>query len=297
MLRKYINQFDQLDWDKYVHLLGFAENKAISRSHGFQPDYLMFGREPTKLLELESSENMIEPKDYEQRLLFDLKEAWKKANQVLKSYQNEMINARKKELGKRKPASFQPGDYVWLNRPDNAFIKDNAVKLHSRAMDTPYQVKEVDEHNNVKIAITPSQSETVPPHQLRKAKNQEQPKDQNSLQGKFNEVIIIRNPPLAPTTNTEVMVIPPENLDVESIVGKRIAVYWSQYKKWYRGIVIGYTTTKSANLVYYDDRHPDCPSQEDFYLAPLFKTATRAKTEKWKLLVVRPSSVVKNPPK
>ncbi|HYN44606.1 MAG TPA: RNase H-like domain-containing protein, partial [Candidatus Limnocylindrales bacterium] len=44
MLRKYVNQISHADWDLYVHLLAYAENKALSRTHGYSPDYLMFGR-------------------------------------------------------------------------------------------------------------------------------------------------------------------------------------------------------------------------------------------------------------
>ncbi len=72
---------------------------------------------------------------------------------------------------------------------------------------------------------------------------------------------------------------------METIVGKRIAIYWPSVKKWYSGTIIGYTTTKAANLIYYDERTPNVSPQEDFYQAPLFQTKTnQTKLETWKLL-------------
>ena len=72
---------------------------------------------------------------------------------------------------------------------------------------------------------------------------------------------------------------------METIVGKRIAVYWPSVKKWYHGTIIGYTTTKAANLIYYDERTPNVSPQEDFYQAPLFRTkSNQSRIETWKLL-------------
>lgn len=290
MLRKYVNQFNQLDWPKYLPLLALAENTAISRAHGYQPDYLMFGREPRRLVDLEeSNKNVVTPKNYKKKFTKEIKTAWKEANAVLSEYQNQMINKRMDELKKHKPVSFKSGDLVWLDRPENANVKDLATKLQTKALG-PYKVLEVLDHDNVKIELTPSNHEIVRPHQLRKAKNQAIPTVSSSLKGKLNEIIIISDPPLPPAYEEEEDTRPDTNLNVETIVGKRISVYWPSEKKWFPGLVIGYTTTKAYNLIYYDDRHPNCPPQEDFYQAPLFSTKTRKKNiDKWKLL--RPKNV------
>lgn len=285
MLRKYIDQFHQQDWTKYLPLLAFAENKAISRAHGFQPDHLMFGREPRRLIDIQETNNKGSQSinSYEHEFTKNLKAAWKKANEVLQEYQNKMIEKRKKELGRRKPTSFKPGDLVWLDRPENANIKDLAVKLQTKSVG-PYKILEILENENIKIQITPTHTEVFRPYQLRKAKDQALEQESKKLIGKYTEVIVISTPPLPPTFKEE-MVTPPKNLDVETIVGKRIAVYWPSMKQWYPGTVIGYTATKAANLIYYDERTQDAPPLEDFYQAPLFQTkSNQSRIESWKLL-------------
>jgi hypothetical protein len=170
-----------------------------------------------------------------------------------------------------------------LDRPENANIKDLATKMLPKSVG-PYKILEILENENIKIQITPTHTEIVRPYQLRKAKDQAMQPNSNKLIGKYSEVIVISTPPSPPTIKEE-MVIPPKNLNVETIVGKRIAVFWPSMKEWRPGTIIGYTTTKAANLIYYDERTPDAPPQEDFYRAPLFQTKTnKSKIETWKLL-------------
>jgi hypothetical protein len=285
MLRKYINQVNQQDWTKYLPLLAFAENQSISRAHGFQPDHLMLGREPRRLIDIQEVNNKASQSinNYEHEFTKNLKDTWKKANEALAEYQDKMIEKRKKELGKRKPTPFKPGDLVWLDRPENANVKDLATKMQPKSVG-PYKILEILENENIKIQITPTHTEVVRPYQLRKAKDQAMEPDLKKLIGKYTEVIVLSTPPLPPACKEE-LVIPPKNLNVETIVGKRIAVYWPSVKKWYHGTIIGYTTTKTANLIYYDERTPNVSPREDFYQAPLFRTkSNQSRIETWKLL-------------
>ena len=43
-----------------------------------------------------------------------------------------------------------------------------------------------------------------------------------------------------------------KSYNVKSIVGKRMSVRWPD-KKYYKGLVIGFTTTLSHNLIFYDN--------------------------------------------
>ena len=282
MLRKYVNRFTQEDWPNYLHLLAFAENQAISRSHSFQPDYLMFGREPRRLIDLDQQNSSLTPVDQHiPEFTTNLKQAWKIAAQVLEDYQNQMINKRKEELGRRIPIAFKPGDLVWRQLPSNAIIKDNATKLHPKALG-PYKILEILENDNVKIEITPTITEIVRPNQLRLVKDQQYPFDPIELRGKSNEIIIISKPSPPPKKEKEVPLN--DNLNINTIIGRRIKIYWPSNKAWYPCTVIGYNATKSANLVYYDERTADVNPQEDFYQAPLFKTTNKNKIDTWKLL-------------
>lgn len=283
MLRKYLKNYDQKSWPTYLPYLAFAENQAVSRSHSYQPDYLMFGREPRRLIDLDKKNEVNVPLEQgAKEMISEIHQAWKHANQLLEEYQNEMINKRKEELGRRIPVTFKPGNWVWLATPPSAILSDSSTKLHPKAIG-PYKVLEILENENVKIQITPSSTEIVRPNQLRIAKDQNLQIDPTILKGKPNEIIIISKPPTPPTEEREVLI--PPNLNIETIVGSRIKIYWPTNSTWYSCTVIGYTTSKSTNLVYYDERTEGVNPQEDFYKAPLFYTKTRkSNIDTWKLL-------------
>ncbi|HYN44604.1 MAG TPA: hypothetical protein VER35_01260, partial [Candidatus Limnocylindrales bacterium] len=282
MLRKYVNQISHADWDLYVHLLAYAENKALSRTHGYSPDYLMFGRPPRSFIDLDPSKaDPMSPKEYEKDLIYNLKKYWSFANQTLNKYRQEIIKNRETELGARKPVSFKIGDHVWLIKPPNANVKDHSHKLHTKSVG-PYLILEILEHGSVRLQITPSIDLIVRPHQIRKV--QAPLKLEDVLVGKPSEILVIKNPP-QPPSYTEEMVDPPNDLNVESIVGKRISIFWPTWNEWRSGLVIGYTNTKAKNLIYYDERSEDCSPLEDFYQDPLFATKkNKDKLVAWKLL-------------
>lgn len=282
MLRKYVDQISHADWDQYVHLLAYAENKAQSRTHGFAPDYLMFGRPPRSFIDLDpSTADPLSPQDYEKDFINNLQNYWSIANETLAKYRKEIVKSREDELGSRKPVKFNVGDHVWLMKPPNANVKDHSHKLHSKSVG-PYLVLEILGHDSVRIQITPTVDLIVRPHQVRKI--QSPLKQEETLVGKPSEIIVIKKPP-EPPCYTEEMVDPPADLNVESIVGKRISIYWPSWKEWRTGLVIGYTTTKARNLIYYDERSTDCSPSEDFYQDSLFATKKNStKLATWKLL-------------
>jgi hypothetical protein len=279
MVRKFIDKLKRNDWDKFLHFLSYAENKAISRSHGFSPDYLMFGRQQINLLSDSDSSVQLNHNQF----LRNLEKAWTLANQVLSEYRSAMEKQRLRELGRRKPLQFKAGDYVWLSMPMNAKVKGISGKLQDRAVG-PYGVEKILPNGNVQISITPTRSEIVKSCRLRLS-NIKPILDADSILSHYTEVIIIPKPSPPPPVNSEVEKEHKGEYNIESIVGKRITVHWPSFKEWRRGTVIGYTVSKSKSLIYYDQRTPDCDWREDYYMDPLFTTGTSQTVVNWKLLV------------
>jgi len=293
MLRKFVNKFDQKDWSEYVCLLAYAENQATCRSHNFQPDFLMFAREPRRHVDFSekftSAQQVKIPayaKDYVQKIT----DTWKVANETLDQYRNEMHVQRKKDMGRRKPTVFKIGDLVWIASPNNSISKDNSTALAPRSIG-PYKIVDILARNNIQVAITPTIFKTFRPYELRIAHNQQQQLASDNTEvvtrliGKPSEIIKIDQPPVPPRYDEE-MIDPPANLNLETIVGKRIAVYWGP-DDWRKCLVIGYTRTESKNLLFYDNRTSGYSVDEDFYQDPLFRTKTnkRGYVCTWKLLM------------
>jgi hypothetical protein len=290
MLRKYVNAIKQDNWDDYIYLLQYAENNSVSKSHSFTPDHLMFGTEENNVNI--NDKDLILPKDLEhQAFVKNLKKNWNIANDILKNYHEKMKKQREKQLGRRKPAIFKVGDYVWLQTPTNAKIQGTSANLSQRSVTTPFLVTNVFENGNVEIQLTPTTREIHKHNELRKVKGTVE--TNYGLIGKPTEVIIIANPPSPPKEEIEDQQNNKQNYNVESLVGQRVSIFWPSHDEWHRALVIGYNTSKTRNLLYYDERfsaantHP----QEDFYVETLFPDPNVKNPVLWKLLktIVAPS--------
>ena len=66
------------------------------------------------------------------------------------------------------------------------------------------------------------------------------------------------------------------------MVGKRVEVLWNQNKKKYTGTIIGYNTSGTQNLIYFDERTKNALYKScDYYTVNLFG---KSSTSKWWLL-------------
>jgi hypothetical protein len=284
MVRKYIDQTTHSNWDKYLPLLTYAINKSVCRSHGYSPDFLMFGRDATSPIDFNSTEKL-NSKNYKNTYLNNFTKYWKKANKVLVEYRNKMIEEHKKsKLGKRAPEIFKIGDNVWLYNSLDYKVKGVNPTLTKRGLG-PFKVIKTLPGNNLKLQITPSKTIIVKQDVVRKTKAQVIGDGNFKLIPGLKETIIVNNPPEPPSDNKEKEVDIPNDLNLENVVGKRVSVFWPSNKKWYKGTIVGYKNSKTANLIFYDEPTIGLSSrEEDFYECPLFKTKTNNNPSKWKLL-------------
>ena len=72
--------------------------------------------------------------------------------------------------------------------------------------------------------------------------------------------------------------------NVQTIVGKRIMVWWPSLRLYYSGIVIGYTNDLLNNLVFYDVRNEGVAPEIDFVKAKLYGTTPKSRIEVWKII-------------
>jgi predicted aspartyl protease len=282
MIRKYVDQTTHADWDNYLPMLTYAINKSVCRSHGYNPDFLMFGRDATSPIEFKST-NTFDSKNFKNSYIKHFEKYWRKANKILVEYRNKMVEEHKKsKLGRRAPEIFKKGDNVWLYNSLDYRIKGINPTLTKRGLG-PFKITQTLPGNNLKLQITPTKEIIVKQDVVRRTKAQVIGDGDFKLIPSLKEKIIITNPAKPPLMEKEVDI--PTNLDTESVVGKRIKIYWPSNKKWYTGTIIGYKNSKLGNLIYYDEPTTGVDSRdEDFYECRLFKTKTNNKPDKWKLL-------------
>ncbi len=81
-----------------------------------------------------------------------------------------------------------------------------------------------------------------------------------------------------------------KNFNIKNIVGKRINILWKADKKYYKAVVIGYSTNLQSSLIAFDDPTIDkatnkiVDQREDYYKVFLFKPNESVRAEKWSLL-------------
>lgn len=283
ILRKYTDQFLQNDWWKYCWTAQYAYNKSISSVHGFTPDYIIFGMKPFSLLDLNlhSLPGFDKLKDEVKFKLSNMEKAWKLVSLALSEQAEKMKQSRISYFHDHPIPSFLPGDLVIIKR--SISDKDLNHKFMSRNIG-PYSVV-ASEGNNITIQITPLETTIVHQDNIDSYKGNLKPFPLNSFTPSLSETIPIPIPPRKKKVDEKLL---PDRmkkeLTIKSIVGRRISAYWPSTKKFYDGTVVGYNTSLTHNLVFYDDPTPDATPSCDYYKAFLFaSSSSTSKVEKWSL--------------
>ncbi len=261
IIRKFINHYNQENWDEYVRLASYAINKAKSDTHGFAPDFLIFGK--NQINQFIENEEHTGIKEYTEKFPKNLSKAIAAAKETLECYKKKMIDQVQKKLGNRKISEFKEGDKVYLKRPPLSITKELSTSLVERGMG-PYQVNESDrEKGNVKIQISPNTEIEVKNKDLRLAKDQTidledlyQSKEDEPIilkPSKLNEVIILKDLREFPEKEAkrEMGKIPKKGtFTVKTLVGKRENIEWKsgKYKGWHKGTIIGFFVKLSFKL-------------------------------------------------
>jgi hypothetical protein len=265
IIKKYIDQIHQNDWDEYLSLAAFALNKSISSTHGFSPDFLFFGREPINpFVENQESLSMLDFIN-DQKEALDL--AFKIANERLAIYRQKMES---KHLNiNRKFTKFSIGDWVYLKKPLEAVQKGSSHKLDHTALG-PFKVVSVDStKGNVSILLAPESPLEVKNNMIRLSKNQEILLDDSKLKAsKTSEILVLQNlseiTKIQQTSNKD---LNKKKMNTKTLVGKRVAVFWKTgpYKGWHNGTIVGYNSNLKKNLIYYDTRNVNVNPTIDYY--------------------------------
>ncbi|UYV78594.1 hypothetical protein LAZ67_16002094, partial [Cordylochernes scorpioides] len=116
MLSMYVNT-DQKNWDEILPFITHAYNTTIQETTGYSPFFLMFGREPTSLLDDRNISVDIDKDDYDEYIKHHLD----KINRTIKLVINNTINTQermKKNYDKKHmERSYEPGELVAVWTP------------------------------------------------------------------------------------------------------------------------------------------------------------------------------------
>ena len=138
------------DWDKHSPFLLFAYRATIQESTRESPFYLLYGRVPRlpidSVLNHIKSPYVIDVDDYKTAMTIALSEAWKTAQENIKSAQKKQKRYYDRHS---KESQYQVGDRVMVYMP--SAVKGKAWKL-ARPFYGPYRV----------LATTPTNLEVKP---------------------------------------------------------------------------------------------------------------------------------------
>lgn len=279
-IAKFIDEYDHSDWHKYTHRAAYAYNKSISATHGMSPDYLVFAKNPFSLFEMEKLDLPVLTKD---DYVLDFVKRMNKVAKILRKMTTRESVTTRESASKR---SLKVGDYVLLSNRERTMTNNNPYthrKFLSRNIG-PYKVKAVDDRNHVVLCITPTRDLTVGRANV-ELFHGEPPITVGCFYPYLDEIIPVKIPENIDYEEKVLKEDAKKDLDVRSIVGRRIRVYWSSEREWYKATVIGYMSDGLTNLVFYDDaRTLGRELSEEYYKAKLFKNSDNARVEKWSLL-------------
>jgi hypothetical protein len=287
ILRKYVDAITQTDWPDYLWHAASAYNKSPSSALGGSicPNEAYFGRKPRVLLDY----GKLEPgrkEEYLQRYTGELEVVWNRVRAALAEANVRMEKQRKRYLGNRRLDDIAQGDWILLRRRTENMVKGLNPKLQSKNLG-PFLVREVKEElNHLVIEISPHLLKEVHRDDVILSKP---PESDNVLRFKpgLDEVILVKELPLGEPKKGERIAKENEKskLNIKSIVGRRVSVWWPTKRYWFKGIIIGYNRLLTSNLIFYDDlRSPDTAVEEDYYKVALFPVSNKVRLDKWKLL-------------
>ena len=295
IITKFVEKYDQSNWDEYCWTAAYAYNKSVSHS-SFSPDHLIFGREPYNILDLSNIKGI--KKKYEEhveQLKDDLSKAWK----ISKEITNKSINKYKNNILKslhNKPSTFNIGQLVLLSGRGEPFDSQRDQSIQKKFTNRnlgPFEITNIDNFKHVTLQLTPSKTQQFHIDQITTYHGNEKPFPPNHFTPSLNEIIKIQIPKTRNQTNNKEKPISDKNkskFNIKTIVGQRINILWNQNKSYYKATVIGYTSNLNFNLIFFDEptiiNNQITDDREDYFKAKLFKSEN-SKSEKldtWSLL-------------
>ncbi len=275
-ITKFIDEYKHSDWNRYCALAAYAYNKSISSITNLSPDYILFGKNPFSVVELDYiSDKVVSKDDYIKSFV----ERWNEVMEIIKVCWSK--GDKKKMSVSKSKKSIKVGDYVLLSSRElvdkqinNKNITTNR-KFSNRNIG-PYKVIELDDRNHIVIQISPKRV-----YITRKSEVElycgEVEEDRNTFAPYLDETIIIKTIPI--DINKEEKVGKSslkKELDIYKVVGKRINIYWPSVKKWYKATVIGYMNDMKTSLLFYDKDEGVVDRREDYYKGKLFSEDSNA---------------------
>ena len=258
IITKFVEKYDQSNWDEYVWTAAYAYNKSVSHS-SFSPDHLIFGREPYNILDLSNIKGT--KKKYEEhveQLKDDLSKAWKISKEITLKSINKYKNYILKSLH-YKPSTFNIGQLVLLSGRGEPFDsqRDKSIqKKFTYRNIGPFEITNIDNLKHVTLQLTPSKTQQFHIDQITPYHGNEKPFPPDHFTPSLNEIIKIQIPKTRNQTNNKEKLISDKNktkFNVKTIVGQRINIIWNQNKTYYKATVIGYTSNLNFNLIFFDE--------------------------------------------
>lgn len=211
-----------------------------------------------------------------------------------------MNESREEYLNNRDLPKYKIGDLIIMKQRPQWVNKELNFKLATKNTGPFKIIQLVPDRNHVLIELTNSKSLEVHIDDIMPYKGEiqstYQPKRFNSLP---NEIIFMDVPEDIPSIDVSTITnicLPDDEkskFNIRTIVGQYIAVFWTETNAYEIGMVIGHTTAKTANLVYFFDRRLDTatneliPKEDDFYKINLFPRKNQVKLTKWSLIDIK----------
>ncbi|UYV72103.1 hypothetical protein LAZ67_9001818 [Cordylochernes scorpioides] len=116
MLSMYVNT-DQKNWDEILPFITHAYNTTIQETTGYSPFFLMFGREPTSLLDDRNISVDIDKDDYDQYIKHHLDKINRTRKLVINNTIKTQERMKKNYDKKHMERSYEPGELVAVWTP------------------------------------------------------------------------------------------------------------------------------------------------------------------------------------
>jgi Integrase core domain. len=286
-IRKYVDKFNQKNWDDYCWPATYAYNKNMSSVHKFSPDYLVFLKEPFTLIDLTSLGAVKSLDEHVEYFKQDAAKAWKIAQELIHEQVKNMTKYRDNYLHNRDVCKIKLNDLVLLKNQHHWVDKSLNFKLCDRNLG-PYSVVNTEEEvNHLTLQITPSKTHACHYDDVTLYTGIERPFQDGYFTPDLTEVIPKKIPIRKAKQGERILGENSKNrFNVKSIVGRRVSVLWPSNKRTYKGTVIGYSTNLQQNLIFYDEptKGDNTIESEDYYKCKLFPSNSSTHVDEWNLL-------------